>query len=308
MSKQITRTRRKHMDLQALPEGCIATVISLITPRDAGTVASVSRSFRSAADSDAVWGRFLPPDIHTILSSSSPSMSVQPLHVAPSSASKTKKELYLALCDNPVLIEQGKLSFSLDKWSGKKCYMIAARALSIVWANTPQYWKWISIPDSRFEEVAELVDVCWLEIHGRIETRMLSPSTLYKAYLVFKTTAQAYGFEHRAAEVTVGLIGEQRTNQNVFLGARRVQTRGQGYHMARPRGIRRTHILDQPREINEAQYPKERHDGWLEIEMGEFFCKGGEGGELEMSCLETKGRHWKSGLIVQGIEIRPKRM
>ncbi|RXH93710.1 protein DEHYDRATION-INDUCED 19-like [Malus sylvestris] len=36
-------------------------------------------------------------DLHTIMSSSSPSMPVQPPHVAPSSASKIKKELYLAL-------------------------------------------------------------------------------------------------------------------------------------------------------------------------------------------------------------------
>ena len=53
-------------------------------------------------------------------------------------------------------------------------------------------------------------------------------------------------------------------------------------------------------------YPKERRDGWLEIELGEFFNKEGEGGELEMSVLEVKGGHWKGSLVVQGIEIRPK--
>lgn len=40
-------------------------------------------------------------------------------------------------------------SFSLDKWSGKKCYMVSARDLVIVWAETPNYWKWISVPESR---------------------------------------------------------------------------------------------------------------------------------------------------------------
>ncbi|KAM1454186.1 hypothetical protein FF1_003690 [Malus domestica] len=279
------------MDLPALPEGCIATIVSLTTPRDAGTMSLVSRSFRSAAGCDPVWDKFFPPDIDTVLSSSSLSMSVQQLHVSSSSASLTKKEQYLALRDNPVLIEQGKLSFSLDKWSGKKCYMIAARALSIVWSGTPQYWKWISLPDSRFEEVAELVTVCWLEIRGQIQTRMLSPSTLYKTYLVLKSIPRAYGFDSHASEVTIGLIGEKPTKQKVFLDAHRGHTKA-----------------FQPGEINEAQYPKERNDWWLEIEMGEYFCQGGEGEELEMVCWGHQGGHWKGGLIFQGIDIRPKGM
>ncbi|XP_050382068.1 putative F-box protein PP2-B12 isoform X2 [Argentina anserina] len=290
------------LDLQALPEGCIANVISLTTPPDACRLSSVSRSFRSAAESDAVWSKFLPPEIPTILSHTAAD--------APSCRSKSK-EFYLALCDHPVLIDDGKLSFSLDKWSGKKCYMVAARDLAIVWADTPNYWKWISVNDSRFGEVAELVGVCWLEIRGRIDTRLLSPLTMYKAYLVFKLTAAAYGFDYQPAEVSVGLVGSEPTKHDVFLDADRGQT--QSYQIV-PRRIgifHRSRILglqvSRPREIDDDQYPKERADGWLEIELGEFFCKGGEDGALEMTCLETKGGQWKGGLIVQGIEVRPKR-
>ncbi|CAB4285521.1 unnamed protein product [Prunus armeniaca] len=301
------------IDLQNLPEGCIANVFSLTTPRDACRLSSVSRSFKSASESDAVWDRFIPPENHTILSLQSPSSSVSSSPSSPSSTSnsKSKKELYLTLCDNPVLIEQGKMSFSLDKSSGKKCYMISARALSIVWAETPRYWKWISLPDSRFEEVAELVRVCWLEIRGKIGRRMLSPSTLYKAYLVFKSTADAYGFDRHPAEVWVGMLGGEEPTRG------RKLPQNTAYHIAPgPRRIgliNRRHFLgyqsSQPREINEAQYPKERDDGWLEIELGEFFCQGGgDGGdgELEMACLGNQGGHWKGGLIFQGIEIRPK--
>ncbi|XP_062003689.1 putative F-box protein PP2-B12 [Rosa rugosa] len=288
------------LDLQDLPEGCIANVISLTTPPDACRLSSVSRSFRSAAESDAVWSRFLPPEIPTILSHSGPH--------APSCRSKSK-EFYLALCDNPVLIDDGKMSFSLDKWSGKKCYMVSARDLVIVWADTPNYWKWISLPESRFEEVAELVGVCWLEIRGKIDTRLLSPSTVYKAYLVFKSTAAAYGFEYQPAEVSVGLVGgAEPTKKTVFLDADRGRT--QSYQIMPRRGPLRNRIsvqVSQPREINDNQYPKERADGWLEIELGEFFCEGGVDGELEMTCLETRGGQWKGGLIVQAIEVRPKR-
>lgn len=106
-----------HIDLQNLPEGCIANVVSLTTPRDACRLSLVSRSFKSASESDAVWDRFIPPETHTILSLQSPSSSVSSSPSSPSSTSnsksKSKKELYLTLCDNPILIEQGKMVTSL---------------------------------------------------------------------------------------------------------------------------------------------------------------------------------------------------
>lgn len=38
----------------------------------------------------------------------------------------------------------------MEKKSGKKCWMLSARKLEIVWVDSPEYWLWISIPDSRF--------------------------------------------------------------------------------------------------------------------------------------------------------------
>lgn len=60
----------------------------------------------------------------------------------------------------------------------------------------------------------------------------------------------------------------------------------------------------QPDEIDEARYPTERVDGWLEIELGEFSCER-DMELLEMSCVEDSFDNFKSGLIVGGIEIRP---
>lgn len=40
-------------------------------------------------------------------------------------------------------------SFSLVKKSGKKCYMLSARDLMIVWGDTPTYWRWNSDSSSR---------------------------------------------------------------------------------------------------------------------------------------------------------------
>ncbi|KAK9919295.1 hypothetical protein M0R45_027900 [Rubus argutus] len=110
--------------MMELPEGCIANVLSLTTPRDACRLSAISRDFKS----------YPAPNQSAAIDA------------------KSKKELYISLSDNPILIDGGKMSFSLDKWSGKKCYMIAAKHLRIAWGNTPRYWEWISLPESRFKE------------------------------------------------------------------------------------------------------------------------------------------------------------
>ncbi|KAK8657028.1 hypothetical protein V6N13_098962 [Hibiscus sabdariffa] len=281
-------------DLSDLPQDCIAAVISLTSPRDACRLSLVSTSFKSVSDSDAVWERFLPSGL------------------IPSSASlccSSKKQLYLSLCENPLLIDGGRKSVQVERGSGKKVYMLSARDLSIVWGDTPTYWRWISIPDSRFEEVAELVNVCWLEIRGKIAVSMLSPMTHYKAYLVFKLTTGAYGFQfhYQAAEVSFGLVGAEVCKRAVWLDADR------GLRQMVPRRIgllnrsRYLRLRLQTANGGDDQYPKGRADGWMEIELGEFLNDGWKcnDGELEMSVLEVKGGNWKGGLIVQGIEIRP---
>nr|CAB3469588.1 unnamed protein product [Digitaria exilis] len=52
--------------------------------------------------------------------------------------------------------------------------------------------------------------------------------------------------------------------------------------------------------------PRERADGWKEVELGDFYIDEGQDGEICISLRETSATS-KSGLIVQGIEIRPKK-
>ncbi|XVF56476.1 hypothetical protein PTKIN_Ptkin06aG0124100 [Pterospermum kingtungense] len=284
------------LDLNALPQDCIATILSLTSPRDACRLSLVSTLFKSASDSDALWETFLPSQYHSVIPSSSLSFS-------------SKKHLYLILSQNPLLIDGGRKSFSLERGSGKKCYMLSARDLFIVWSDTPTYWRWVSTPESRFEEVAELVCACWFEIRGKINISLLSSMTHYKAYLVFKATSRAYGFGFEPVEVSVGLVGTEGSKRTVYLDAE--GGRGQRHRIvprraglfSRPRflGLR----ASVPPRASDDQYPTGRVDGWLEIELGEFFNEGSFDGDLEMSVLEVKAGHWKGGLVIQGIEIRP---
>lgn len=244
-------------------------------PRDACIVATVSPAFRAAADSDTVWSRFLPADFAPL--------------VYPAPPPRSKKELFLRLSGNHALLEDGLTSAWLDRETGAKCYMVAARAMRIIWVDTPDYWRWIPREDSRFPTCAELLAVCWLDISGTITCRMLSGDTRYAAYLVFKMTDDCYGLDSPLQQASVS-VGEGTSTHSVCL---------QGY------------VGDEENDISEEglppRLPHERPDGWMEVELGDWYNHGGDDIEVRASVKETRfGGNWKKGLIVQGLEFRPK--
>ncbi|VFQ78858.1 unnamed protein product [Cuscuta campestris] len=301
------------INLDGLPEGCVANALSLTSPEDACRLSLTGSTFRSAAMSDAVWERFLPPDYRDIIS-----RSAEAADLLASAASK--KDLYFRLCDFPVLIDGDTKSFSLEKKSGKKCYMIGSRSLKIVWSDTPNYWRWISLPHSRFFEAAELISVCWLEICGSINTTTLSPNTNYAAYLVFTLQPKSYGFEYQPlnAEITTDDDRGGAKKQTVYLDTRGAEWDGDNISThAAPRAFRprsgtrvtyraRRQAMNADLERGAGRFPRKRsYDGWMEVELGEFFVEEGGGGEVVVSLMEINSQ-WKSGLVVEGIEIRPK--
>ncbi|KAL1813119.1 hypothetical protein ACET3Z_023184 [Daucus carota] len=276
-----------------LPEGCIAEIVSHTTPVDACRVALVSAAVRSAADSDPVWDKFLPPDYRQLIARA---VENQPIHQL-LSASPSKKDLYLSLAHHPLVIDAGDMSFSLDKRTGKKCFMMGARALTILWGDNPSYWSWRSDSGSRFGKSIELISVWWFEIHGRISTSLLSGDTVYTTYLVYKPTKTLHGFEDLPLEISVGIDGEESIKRNVFVDPEGVVQRE---NVTRPRRMGLFHNFRGGR-----QNPRTRKDGWLEIELAEYYNKEGENRELQIILWEEKSGNRKSGLIIQGLEIRP---
>lgn len=55
-------------DLNVLPKGFIAKVLSLTTPKDVGSMSVVSSTLKSIAESDDVTEKFLPPDYEHFIS------------------------------------------------------------------------------------------------------------------------------------------------------------------------------------------------------------------------------------------------
>ncbi|KAJ1281571.1 hypothetical protein BS78_04G315700 [Paspalum vaginatum] len=329
-------------DILRLPEECVAYAISLTTPGDACHSSAVSPAFRAAADSDAVWARFLPPDHAAVLARAD-----EPVDCGgSSSSSSSKKELFSRLCDSPVLLDGATMSFGLERRSGAKCFMLSARALSIAWGDDPSCWAWAaSPPGSRFPEVAELLDVCWLEISGKLSLSLLSPGTTYAAYLVFALTGDSYGLECHVgmpppkATVTVAfsggggssnkqaaaaattttehaiclqhMQGEVEEEEGEAAGAafmhRRKQHQQSYVRLRRGYGRKPQQVLAREGDPD-IRRPRRRGDGWAEVEMGEFAVveQDGDGGVVEVRLEEMDSRRWKRGLVVQGIEIRPR--
>ncbi|XVF31418.1 hypothetical protein REPUB_Repub16aG0144400 [Reevesia pubescens] len=260
-----------------LPEDCLSTVLSFTSPEDAFRSSLVSTSFRSAIDSDMVWDKFLPSDYPEIMSS-----LVTPLKFS------SKKELFQCLC-KPVLIDGGNKIFKLDKSSGKKSYILSAEELSLAWSSNPLYWSWISMAESRFSRVAALRTTDWLEIRGNIRTQMLTPNTNYGAYLLMKISDQAYGLDLMPSEITLKVGNQEVSCSSVFLQHQNMSKK----QMEMWKSIRG----------NYQGIVREREDGWMEIELGNFFS-GEKDEDVNMSLMEVKGCHLKGGIVIEGIKAK----
>ena len=118
------------------------------------------------------------------------------------------------------------------------------------------------------KEIAELLDVCWLEIHARFEVSHLTPDMIYEVAFLVKVKNSAYGWW---APVNLQLMDAEGNVQ-----------------------MRREKLADKPRE--------ER----LELKVGELRIEAGTKGEAQASFFEYEDGAWKSGLILEGLKISPK--
>ncbi|KAK1416837.1 hypothetical protein QVD17_25954 [Tagetes erecta] len=279
--------------MDTLPADCIADILSRGSPRDACHSAVVATVFRTAVESDVLWDKFLPLDHREIIA-----QCVSPVTYT------SKKELFFKLT-SPLLIDHGRKAFLIDIATGKKCYMLSARELYVAWSGNALFWCWKPLTNSRFKRFAEAVELrmtSWLEVEGKINTRSLSAKTMYKAYLIVQVAHdRAFGLDIVPCEVSVE-VGELCSRGTLTLSRdaciKRSSEQGGGRNKAK-KGLR-------SRFENEvARVGCERKDGWLEIELGEFYNEGLCDKEVKMSFREVNGAHLKGGLIVEALEIRP---
>ncbi|WVZ72365.1 hypothetical protein U9M48_020838 [Paspalum notatum var. saurae] len=174
-----------------------------------------------------------------------------------------------------VLLAQKKKKYWVQVHGGTRCncFMLFPRGLSITWGDDPSYWTWKKLlpgetGDDPDIEVASLLDVCWLEIHGKLELSHLTPGVNYNV-----------AFEVKLAD-------------------------GGGSGWSRPVNLR-LKFPDGPVQERKELLRGKPANLWLQLKVGEIQPRQGQRGEILISLFEYGG-HWKSGLIVKGIKIAPK--
>ncbi|KAJ3704690.1 hypothetical protein LUZ61_008395 [Rhynchospora tenuis] len=157
--------------------------------------------------------------------------------------------------------------------------MFTARSLDIIHSDNTEYWIWVRTNDSRFTEVAELLKVWWLDIKARIKLNELLPKTKYTARLIFKTLPSSTGLDtFQEASVSMGTFKQKK---NV--------------------------CISPSVAVPNVGLPVRRSDGWMELELGQFYCDNNITGDREVvvGLMETDNYNMKTGLIVGGLEVRP---
>ncbi|KAG8391769.1 hypothetical protein BUALT_Bualt01G0221400 [Buddleja alternifolia] len=144
--------------LEDIPEACIALVLSYMDPPEIAKLARLNRAFRAASSADFIWIPKLPLNYPYILTK----LPDQGL------GNKDKKDIYAALC-RPNPFDGGTKEVWIDKRSGGVCLAISSKAMAITGIDDRRYWNHIPTGESRFQTVAYLQQIWWLEVDGDLE-------------------------------------------------------------------------------------------------------------------------------------------
>nr|GEX69691.1 protein kinase-like domain, phloem protein 2-like protein [Tanacetum cinerariifolium] len=232
----------------------------------------------SDSDSDTYWEQKIPNDYEEILKLSKDRVRWT-----------TKKELYSIFCRG-LLLDKGQQWFTIDK-NGKKCQMLCARA-SLVSDKRNSTWE--SLPQSRFGEVLVITADDKFKIWRRIASQDVSSETRYACYLVYRLPLDQSTFE---APLHVNINnGHAQDAWFVYLSPPNSPVIGQNLDENSWNPLNR---------FKGNGIPKQRGDGWMEVKVWEFQTQDTRKTthiHLKLTHLDKKDL---SGLMVQGIELRP---
>ncbi|XP_074307543.1 protein PHLOEM PROTEIN 2-LIKE A1-like [Silene latifolia] len=182
-----------------------------------------------------------------------------------SSPEQLFKQLYAG-----VYLNGRKKKYWVEKKGNINCFMLFANDLLITWAENASYWHLHNLQTSDHGDitVAQLRNVCWLEVHGKINMSYLTPRVKYQVAYLIKLEETAYGWD-----VPVNLS------------------------LTLPNGIVQQHHQEDLRK-----YPREE---WIRLVVGEFEVPEISQSDVQFSLYEYEGKNWKKGLVIQGAIIAP---
>ncbi|BFI29581.1 hypothetical protein AXG93_3242s1320 [Marchantia polymorpha subsp. ruderalis] len=151
--------------------------------------------------------------------------------------------------------------------------------LAIVWGDVDSYWKRVKTPGSLSRSVANLRDVCWLELRG---------------------TATCH-FEPGRYTLSWRLRWDD--DESRVFGWTEPVTFSFHTDASRQSAYRRTPV--QPATVCDLQV-RSVGGGWKEYDVGEFTVADRESAvAINFSMLEVTGARWKGGLFVDAVVIQP---
>jgi len=171
--------------------------------------------------------------------------------------------------------QKGFWPLESPRWSNN--YIIPAISLHITWADDDRYWRSHSIPDCRFAESMELIEVWWLWIMGTVPAGALCANTSYDVYLVYKLADEHDGLRWGDSFIQI----DDKDHSRALV----------------------SFIDEDAVRVDGVAYPVRRSEGWMELWLGEFDSKHGQS-EVKVGVTETTNTYAKKGLIIEGMEIR----
>ncbi|XP_076881469.1 uncharacterized protein LOC143529594 [Bidens hawaiensis] len=189
----------------------------------------------------------------------------------------TKSEMILK---GSINYDYGEELVSLNEVNGKKHLMLSAKA-ALYNSSDLELFVPKPTPKSRFEEVLELLPQQIFRISCTVKSQMLSRDADYVCYLVFKLSENCNEM-HGPVKVR-DLLQKIKVSEFVY------------FRTPSPWNIH-----------NITQIPKQRSDGWMEVNVKKFNSNL----ELENDCVRVNLKILSyegslSGLIVSGLEFRP---
>ncbi|KMZ73225.1 hypothetical protein ZOSMA_150G00280 [Zostera marina] len=293
-----SRPRISDVPFSSLPENCIACILSFTSPRDTCRLATLSSRFRSAAESDQVWTKFLSSDYQDVLSRIDAS---DPVHLS------SKREIFFGLNDH-ILIDGGKKSIAIDKTTGKICLMISAKEVDfsqhLILLDEYPSWDYHTLDESRFTDVV-IHKICRdmsLCLHAELKTNQLSDNTTYVVYLVYKLKVHDFDDDEPvvgdAMMIDISLGDDDDDEDTVSeslssLFSKKALDQA-GKHFSEE-AIQTSYYFPNVREGRR----------WMEVVLGEFDNNNDFGNEkVFVKC------YWfdcvKLDFVIEGIEFRPK--
>ncbi|KAK9050803.1 hypothetical protein SSX86_030228 [Deinandra increscens subsp. villosa] len=228
------------------------------------------------SDKDTYWKQKLPQDFEDIIKWSKDSVRWG-----------TMKDLYSIFCRG-FLINDGEEWFSLDK-DGKKCLMLSARA-----ALQEDKWNWMSLAETRFEEVADYCNLPKFDIFCKFRSKLLSPQTTYGTYLVYKLPEGYKNVKPPPVQV-VDRDSHPKEVYSVLLDIPQAPVISCNA---------KNKSFDPSNRLKLKGLPKRRRDGWMEVQVHEFQTRP----TIKMISTHLGLSSYDMGLkgiTVQCLEFRP---